>query len=213
MTADRFAEVPLLLAPALAMAEALDTWWPEYLRALERQRPELDLDDLPIPAATIVRHADVWRIAEQAATAIIWPSRVSDFRVDPDDGVETATVEVGLLVVAQGPDEQQTARNLDYLLGAARAILMHQRGLGGITSGLTTDAIEMGALDPGQRGRTRAGATVMYSAPNVVVGHSFSGPPPGSEPRPDPRPPWPPVPTVATTHVRVEATSHPNDPN
>ncbi|EHN09420.1 hypothetical protein PAI11_37540 [Patulibacter medicamentivorans] len=212
MTPDRYGPLPSLLDVPMAVAAELDAWMPEYLRALERQRG-LELGAVPTPSAAIVRHAGIWRRGEKLPVSVVWPSGVVDYEIDPDSGNQTGTLQLGVLVCAGGSNEELTARNLHLYVAAARSILLHRGGLGGLTTGLREIDTDLTTIDPEDRGRTRAGATIAYEAPDVFLGQVGAGPPLDADPREDPRPPWPPVELFETDHTSVEQSAHPSDPD
>jgi hypothetical protein len=206
---DRFQTIPIVYDVARALGDLIDAWMSEYLAAIERQAPDLTPGDLERPVAAKIRHAGIWRRGEQTPAIVVWPEGVIEPQYDPE-GSRWGTVQLAVLVVAAGPNEDATTL-LAQRYAAAVDSLLDQRPVAVDRDGqphlhrLLVHDIDYTALDVAERGRVRAGITLGYHAPGVYLGNRHGGPPPGADPRPDPTEPWPTAPTIELpAHVEVE---------
>lgn len=214
---DRILEIPDLYNVPAALGRLLDAWMPEYLAAIERQDDDLELGQLPRPRPAIVRHAGIFGVNDHPPAVVVWSVDVGDHDEDPD-GPQIGTVPLGVMVVASAATPSKTTRVVHRYAAAVRAILMHHPLTLPGTAGPRRHRLHPLPEDhspwtEGARGSVIAGLVLMYEAHQVYLGRRDGGPPPGSTPRDDPYPPWPPAPTVLTTQVDVIPTATPLDPS
>lgn len=201
---DRFAPIPDTYVVAAALAKLVDDWMPEYLAAIERRDPDLQPGQSARPRPARIRHAGIWRRGEPAPAVVVWPAGLRDEQHDPTSGAFYATVQLGLMFVAQAKDEDATARLVQRYASAARALML-QRPITVVQANGDSashalrwrDEDYMGA-DIAEEGRTRASVRFAYDAPRVYLGNRGGGPPPDATPRPDPTGPWPAGPDIDT---------------
>lgn len=209
-TNDQFGPIASRWAVAEGLLADLKRWMPEYLAAGDRQEGRT-AGATPAVASWSTRHAAVARPGERPPAVIVWLARVADYRSDPD-GTVTGDLDLGVYILAGAKNTATTGEVLHRYVAAVFAVLLDHPTCDGLAEWIEPAGEDFTRTIP-EKARVLQSAEIRLTAGGVVLGRRGAGPPPGSTPRDDPRPPWPPVPTVATTHVRVEATSHPNDPN
>lgn len=210
-TLDLFGPIVSLATLGDAIATDLRAWMPEYLAALERQTDGAVPGETPALRSVEVRHAAVWRSEEQVPAAVVWIAGVQDHTEDPD-GVMTGTVEMGVALFVGGRDLRALTPLIHRYAAATRTLLMDRPTAGGECQRLELVDEDFTGIDVQTRDRVLASAEIRYHAHGVRLGQRNAGPGAGDLPRPDPVPPWPPVPTVLAADTTATPTRHPADP-
>lgn len=202
---DAFPTLPSLWVVAQAMRDDLLDWMPDYLAAGDRQSSGRQAGQTPKLRSAEVRHGGFWRPEEQTPAAVVWPEGATDFVIDTDGDI-TATVQLGMSFFASAAGKDATGDVLHRYVSAAIGLFSRFRTLRENASGLALTDMDFTPIAV-VRDRTVMGAELSWEATGVRIANRDAGPPPDSDPRPDPTPPWPLPPTAATADVTVDPLS------
>lgn len=209
MSADRFGPIVSRWTIVEDWLKEIRAWLPEYLSAYERQAG-IEPGRTRRPRTYVVRHAAMSKAGEETPAIIGWPAGVTDRVVDPDTGAVTGTLQAGITVVAGAKSTDTTGDVLHRIHAALYALLLDRTTLGGHATGLAVVDEDFEGIDA-ERDRLLQQAQMSIEAYGVLLGVERSGPGRDAEPRPDTRPPWPPLPTAETVRIDVRAPIDPED--
>ncbi|MCK9250351.1 MAG: hypothetical protein M0P31_15430 [Solirubrobacteraceae bacterium] len=200
---DRYGTIVDVLDVARGVADEIRTWSTEYLRALERQTSGVTAGQTAPLNRPTVTHSGVWRPEERPPACITWVAGEAEHHVDPD-GRLTVQLEVGVAVIVAAPTAASTATLLHRHVAAVRKLLTDRPTASGTCRALRLVDVDYTPVDPETQGRTVARADLMWLAHGVCLGVAGDGPGPDDDPRSNPVPPWPPVPTFLDADLQVD---------
>lgn len=198
-------------AIAQSLLDEIRAWMPEYLAAFERQH-RMDLGRTQAPNSYRVRHAGIVASTDTLPAVIVWVAGVTDRRDDPDSGIVTGTVQLGVRVAASSSVADATGELLHRYVAAINAMLLDRSTAGGLAGHLEVVDEDYTGIDPSDAQNTLQAGDLECEAFGVVLGQRHAGPGEHARPRPDPTGEWPgaPISHHVVEHLEIDVID-PND--
>lgn len=193
---------PIIPATAVeeAVTEVLQIWMDPYLREVERQW-SITEELAPIMSWNVRPETDHWPEEQLPALIVVSGGTTEDPLMD-GDGRFTAIFQIGTVIFAKGINKENTNRNARVYAAAARAIMLQQDGLDGLSDGVRWKSEHYDEAWT-TAGRTLVAAQIVmeYAIPHVV--RRWAGP--SLPPEPTDGTMWP---AVESTEITIDKHRH-----
>lgn len=189
----------------LRVTNTLKDWIDTYLAEVERQNG-LDVRQLPRPRSYSRRNEfDHWPEEQIPAVIVVSPGLVGR-PVANGSGEFRGQWGVGVAVIAEGQDVNNTRDLVGYYTAAIRALILQRPSLGGFAMGVTWEDERYDDISDIDVGRTLASGQVVFQVEVEGIVSTKAGPVTPDTPPVDPPPVSPtwPIATQVTADVELE---------
>lgn len=189
----------------LQVIDTLKDWFDTYLAEVERQNA-LDVRQLPRPRSYSRRNEfERWPEDQIPAVIVISPGLVEP-PVANGSGEFRGYWGVGVAVIAEGQDTDNTRDLVGYYTAAIRALILQRPSLGGFAMGVTWEGEHYDDISDVEMGRTLASGQVVFQVEVEGIVSTKAGPVTPDTPPVDPPPVSPawPIATEVTADIELE---------
>lgn len=189
----------------IRVRDTIKTWIDSYLAEVERQNG-LNVRQLPRPRSYTRRNEfERWPEDQIPAVIVISPGLTAP-PVANGSGQFRGYWGVGVAVITEGQDTDNTRDLAGYYTAAIRALILQRPSLGGFAMGVTWEDERYDDISDVEMGRTLASGQVVFQVEVEDIVSTKAGPVTPDTPPvtpPDDSPTWP-VATVVTADVEME---------
>lgn len=193
-----------------AALNTLKPWFDTYLAEVERQKG-LIVRQLPRPRSYMRRNEfDKWPEEQLPSIIVISPGIVGRPTAS-GSGMFTADWGLGVAVIAEGRDNDNTRDLVGYYTAAIRALILQRPSLNGFAKGVVWEDERYDDISDFDAGRTMASGQVVFQVEVEDVVSTRAGPVTPDTPPVDPPPVSPDWPIADTVTADVQIVEELND--